>query len=101
MSAALNPLFDNATPQPPRPVRLHIERLAVVGLPMSPTQSRQFGAALELELKRLACEPGWPADAGSAALPGVTAPAVNSGGTPAMLGRDVARSLFDAVRRVR
>ena len=35
-------------PLAPRPVRVHIERLAIEGLAMTPAQSRQFGAKLGL-----------------------------------------------------
>ncbi len=89
--------------QPPRPVQVHIERLAVVGLPLTAVQSRRFGAALALELQRLLREPGWPADAAGVSVPGAVAAAVRAapGVAPAALGRDVARSLFDAVRGLR
>lgn len=89
-----------SAPLAPRPVRVHIERLAVEGLAMTPAQSRQFGAALAGELQHLARAPGWPAAATSQALPGALAPAitVTAGASPAALGREVARSVFSALR---
>lgn len=103
MSGHLERLLERASAGPPRAVRLRIAQLAIVGVPMSPAQSRQFGAALELELSQLARTPGWPADAAAAAVPSATAPPVTMprDGAPSTLGRDVARSLFDAVRRAR
>lgn len=89
-----------AAPAAPRPVRVHIERLTVEGLAMTPAQSRQFGAALAGELQHLARDPGWPAAATRQALPGALAPAVmaTAGASPATLGREVARSVFSALR---
>ena len=89
--------------QPARPVHVHIERVAVVGLPLTAVQSRRFGAALALELQRLLREPGWPVDATGVSVPGAVAAAVQAapGVAPAALGRAVARSIFDAVRGLR
>jgi hypothetical protein len=99
----LDRLLERVPVQPARPLRLHIDRVSVAGLALTPAQSRQFGAALAHELRQLARTPGWPAGAASTALPGVIAPVVTlaSDGSPAALGRDVARSLFDAARRAR
>jgi hypothetical protein len=96
----LDCLLDHAPVQPARQFRLHIERVSLAGWAMTPAQSRQFGVMLAQELTRLARTRGWPAG-GSSALSGLVAPPVASapGGTPAMLGRDVARSLFDVLRR--
>ncbi len=87
----------------PRPVRVHIERVAIEGLAMTPAQSRQFSAALSGELQLLARHPGWPAGATSQALPGALAPAVSAatGASPSALGREVARSVFSALRGLR
>lgn len=90
-------------PSAPRPVRVHIERVAIEGLAMTPAQSRQFSAALSGELQQLARHPGWPAGATSQALPGALAPAVVTmpGASPSALGREVARSVFSALRGLR
>jgi len=90
-------------PLAPRPVRVHIERLAIEGLAMTPAQSRQFGAALTGELQQLARHPGWPAGATGQTLPGVLAPAAMAaaGASPSALGREVARSVFSALRGLR
>ncbi len=92
-----------AAPSASRPLRLHIERVTLQGLPMTPAQSRQFSAALSGELQRLARDPGWPAGATSQALPGVLAPTVTvpAGASPGALGREVARSVFDSLRGLR
>lgn len=99
----LSHLLDRALVQPARPTRLHIDSISVLGLPMSPAQSRQFSTALAQELTQLARVPGWPAGTVGAALPGAIAPQVTvaADSSPATLGRDVARSVFDAVRRAR
>lgn len=90
-------------PSAQRPVRLHIERLTVEGLAMTPAQSHQFSAALAGELQQLARDPGWPAGTTSQALPGALAPAITTtaGASPTVLGREVARSVFSALRRLR
>jgi hypothetical protein len=103
MSTHLARLLASAAAQPPRPVRVDIERVTLIGVPLTPAQSRQLGAELTHELQRLARAPGWPADAAGAVLPGVIARAVTvpADGRPATLGRAVARSVFDAVRSAR
>lgn len=90
-------------PSAPRPVRVHIERLAIEGLAMTPAQSRQFSTALSRELQHLARHPGLPAGATSQALSGALAPAVAAatGVSPSALGREVAHSIFSALRRLR
>lgn len=90
-------------PSAPRPVRVHIERVAIEGLAMTPVQSRQFSTALAGELQQLARLPGWPVGATSQALPGVLAPAIAAatGASPSALGREVARSVFSALRGLR
>jgi hypothetical protein len=82
---------------------VHIERVVLGGIQMTPAQARQFGAALALEFHHRAREPGWPADATGVRAPRIVAPSVSAGPgvTPGTLGRDVARSLFDAVRGTR
>ncbi|HEX5688021.1 MAG TPA: hypothetical protein VFY73_28725 [Ideonella sp.] len=84
-------------------VRLHIERLSVAGIAMTPAQSRQFSHALTAELQRLARDPGWPAGVTSVALPAALAPAIatSPADSPAALGRGVAQSVFCTLRGLR
>jgi len=78
-----------------RPVSLHIDRLVLEGLALTPAQGVHVQRALERELLRL-----WAARAAggcesSGASPLLRAPAIVLDDiTPARLGRDVARSLF-------
>jgi hypothetical protein len=103
MSGLLARLLASAAAQPPRPVHVHIGCVVIDGIQMTAAQGRQFSAALALEFQRLAREPGWPADAAGVRVPGVVAPSVSAaaGVAPGALGRDVARSVFDAVRGTR
>ena len=103
MSSHLARLLASATPQAPRPVHLHIERVALAGLPMTPSQARAFESALAHELHQLARSPGLPANAASLRLPRVAAPTIAAAPSqgPATLGREVARSVFEAVRSLR
>jgi hypothetical protein len=86
-----------------RAVRLHIERVSVAGIAMTPAQSRQFSIALTAELQRLARDPGWPAGITSVALPAALAPAIAASpkDSPAALGRGVAQSVFSTLRELR
>jgi hypothetical protein len=81
-------------------VTLHIERLSLVGVQLSPSQSRQFGAAVERELRQLATAHIWSNGASGGAVPEARAPALHltQHMPPAMLGRAVAQSIFAAVR---
>lgn len=95
----------SASPAPPprtpsARVTLHIERLSVVGLQLSPSQSRQFGAAVERELRQLATTHSWSNGASGGAVPEARAPSLRltQRMPPAILGRAVARSIFAAVR---
>jgi hypothetical protein len=106
MSRHLERLLASAELQTARPVQVHIERLSLIGLPMTAVQSQLFGFAVTTELQRLARAPGWPADAAALHLPGALATPVSSGPVgaplaPAALGREVARSVFQAVRGLR
>lgn len=103
MSSHLARLLASATPQAPRPVQLHIERVALAGLPMTPSQTRAFASALTHALSQLMRDPGLPENAQSLRLPSVAAPAIAAAPSPgpASLGREVARSVFEALRSLR
>jgi hypothetical protein len=83
-----------------RAVNLRIDHLALVGMPMSPAQSRQFSTSLRFHLQQLANESPWLASAVATAAPVASAPTVSlsNGSTPATIGRDVAAALFEALR---
>jgi hypothetical protein len=85
----------------PRAVHFNIDRLDLVGMPMSAVQSRQFTAAFTRHLQLLTRESSWTPTAAMA--PTAIAPAVNvsKASTPASIGREVASALFDALRRMR
>jgi hypothetical protein len=77
-----------------RPITLHIERLVVDGLPLTPAQAARLQAALERELARLLVHDGdpsaWSAEAARAATHAVTWDASR----PQQLGRALARNVF-------
>jgi hypothetical protein len=79
-----------------RPIRLHIERLVVDGLPLTPAQAARLHAALERELARLLVHGGDPSAWSSAGAAQVAAaPAVTwDAARPHQLGRALARSVF-------
>lgn len=81
-----------------RPVSLHVQHLELSGVALTPLDLRRFRSALGAELQRLAAQGGLGAAPAPARLPGVIAPPVRLGGSAAELGRDVARSLFAALR---
>jgi len=78
-------------------MRLHIERVELVGLVLTPAETWRFRGALGAELDRLARRHGLGAGI-AARLPGAIAPPVQAGVPAAQLGRDVARSLFGMLR---
>jgi len=85
----------------PSAVHLHIEHLVLAGLPLSPAQATRFQTAMESELGRLLSKaPAGPAldraDARSAPLPPVT---LDPGHSPAVWGRQIARSLYTSLAR--
>jgi hypothetical protein len=79
-----------------RPIRLHIERLVVDGLPLTPAQAARLQAALERELARLLVHGGDPgARHAEAARAVAAAPAVTwDASRPHQLGRALARNVF-------
>jgi hypothetical protein len=84
-------------------VRLHIDRVTLVSMPMSAAQSQQFSTSLTLHLQRLAQESPWLTTAAASAAPDAIAPRVyvSTESTPAIIGRDVAVALFEALRDAR
>ena len=81
-------------------VKLHIERLVLDGLELSPADRPVFQAALEAELGRLLAEGGVePGLAGGIAVPTVRAKGFEMGGghDPARLGRQVAGSVYGGI----
>ena len=83
------------------PLTLHINRLVLDGLALTPAQGMRMQRAMEHELTRLwhARELREGTTAYASAV--LRAPAISLGGaappSPAQLGRDVARSVFSAV----
>ena len=77
-------------------IRLHIERLVLDGLPMTAAQAPRVKAALEAELGRLLSGGISHELASGAALPSVSAAAVQlpRGVSPTQLGRQIAQSVF-------
>ena len=77
---------------------LHIERLVVDGVPLTPVQGMQFQRALERELVRL-IEGGSDCRAGGA-VPALVSPAIQipTPVHPAGLGREVAQRVFESLQ---
>jgi hypothetical protein len=81
-------------------VKLHIERLVLDGIDLSPADRPVFQAALETELTRLLAEGGVESGlAGGAAVPAVRAKGFETAGDrdPARLGRQVAGSVYGGI----
>lgn len=80
-----------------RPVSIKIDRLTFDGLTLSAGEARRAGAALELELSRLAVDGHWPHQ--GVAIPLARPPVLTiTPGSPEQLGRLIARALFKTVR---
>ena len=77
-----------------RPVRLHIERLVVDGLPLTPAQAARMQAALERELARLLVHGDPAAWRAEAVRPVAAAPVTWDASRPHQLGRALARTVF-------
>ncbi len=87
-------------PAPPlRPVSIHIDVVRVEGLALTPAQARQFRAALQAELQRLARHDAAPHAWASTAVPSERAPPVRlaAAAPPAQLGVELGRSLWRAI----
>jgi hypothetical protein len=80
-------------------VSLHIERLVLDGFPVAPGSTMQIQVAVQNELTRLLTQNGLR-HAGYA-LQSTTAPGFQVVGNPAPmeLGRNIARSIFESLKR--
>ena len=76
-------------------INLHIERLVLDGIALSPEQRPHLQATIESELSRLIDEQGWPAPSSSTQVYRVAANSVHIGQTidAASLGQQIARSV--------
>jgi hypothetical protein len=90
------PGLENGLTHPQRDVSIHIDRLAIEGLPITSAQGVQLQQALQTELTRLIQGEGGSLAVQSAHLPTLAIPAITvaSPFSPADLGRQVARSLY-------
>lgn len=82
-------------------INVHIERLVLDGLPLTRSQGPQVQAAVEAELSRLMSEGGLaPELASGGAVPSVRADGIKSiGGSPAQIGRQIAKAVYEGVGR--
>ena len=83
-------------------VKLHIERLVLDGIELSPADRPAFQAALEAELGRLLAQGGVGAElAGGRAVPAVRADGfqMNGDGSSVRLGQQVAQSVYGGIGR--
>jgi hypothetical protein len=82
-------------------IKVHIERLVLDGLPVTPSQGRQVQAAVEAELSRLMSEGSLaPELASGGAVPSVRAESIRlNGGSAAQMGRQIARSVYGGIGR--
>ena len=82
-------------------IKVHIERLVLDGLPVTRSQGPQVQAAVEAELSRLMSEGGLaPELASGGAVPSVRADGIKSiGGSPAQIGRQIAKAVYGGVGR--
>jgi hypothetical protein len=81
-------------------VSLHIERLVIEGLPMSASRAAQLQMAVQHELRNIFERDG-AAALTATALPRVVAPAIQISHPlrPAELGRQIARSVHESLKR--
>jgi len=82
-------------------IRLHIDRLVLEGLPVTRSQGPLVQAAVEAELSRLMSEGGLAQElASGGAVPSVPADGINlAGGSPANIGRQIARAVYGGIGR--
>ena len=82
-------------------IKVHIERLVLEGLPITRSQGPQVQAAVEAELSRLMSEGGLASElASGGAVPSVRADGIKSiGGSPAQMGRQIAKAVYGGVGR--
>ena len=85
-------------------IELHIERLVLDGIPVSPRDRGALQASVETELTRLLTEGGLSTDlSGGIALPSLRAGSLSlsSDGSPAQLGARIARAVYDGIGRTK
>jgi len=82
-------------------IRVNIERLVLEGLPITRAQGPVVQEAVEVELSRLLSEGGLgPELASGGAVPSLRAEGVRlNGGSPAQMGRQIARSVYGGMNR--
>ncbi len=81
-------------------IKLHIERLILDGVVISPGQRHLLQTSLETELTRLLADGGLsPSLAEGAALPHVTASGIQlaGGNDPTRLGQQIAQSVYGGI----
>jgi hypothetical protein len=81
-------------------INLHIERLILDGLPITPSQGLLVQAAIEKELARLLTENGIAESfQAGVAVPSVRANGIQltSGGNPTQLGAQIAQSVYSGI----
>lgn len=82
-------------------IKVHIERLVLEGLPVERRQGPLVQAAVEAELSRLLAQGGLGQELSSGgAVPSVPAESIRlEGGSPAQMGRQIARSVYGGMNR--
>lgn len=82
-------------------IKLHIESLVLDGLPVTRSQGPLVQAAVEAELSRLLAKGGLgPELASGGAVSSVPAGSIRlEGGSPARMGRQIARSVYEGISR--
>ena len=82
-------------------IKVHIERLVLEGLPVERRQGPLVQAAVQAELSRLLAQGGLgPELAAGGAVPSVPAESIRlGGGSPAQMGRQIARSVYGGMSK--
>ena len=83
-------------------INLHIERLILDGLPITPSQGPVVQAAVEAELTRLLTENGLAASLQTdLAVPSVRANGIQltAGSNPAQMGTQIAQSVYSGMMK--
>lgn len=81
-------------------INLHIERLILEGVNISPGQRHMLQASVETELARLMTRGGVATRlTGGGTLPRIASPAIklNGSGSPIELGRQIASSVYSGI----
>jgi hypothetical protein len=82
-------------------IKLHIERLVLEGLPIMRSQGPLVQAAVQAELSRLLAQGGLgPELASGGAVPSVPVESIRlNAGSPAQIGKQIARSVYGGMGR--